>query len=190
MNDNIISVVGGPTSTILVNDLGDADTTTIAPTIGDALTWDGTNWVPAASAGSDVTFLASKTVNQTTFGTTGAVSFENVIEDSDSGINAGFDTYTFSTPGFYSFTATIMGQGSTAGNMNVGFQIPLLQFAPVFLSTDPFTTGNGAKYMTSTGMYRFAVGDVLRVFFSGPTNMTVIGSQAFASWWTIAKIAD
>lgn len=33
---------GGP-----IDDLSDADTTTVAPVVGDTLTWDGSNWVPA-----------------------------------------------------------------------------------------------------------------------------------------------
>lgn len=35
-----------------VDDLTDADTTTVAPVTNDVLTWDGTNWVPAAPPGA------------------------------------------------------------------------------------------------------------------------------------------
>ena len=37
-----------------VGDLSDVDTTTTPPTVGDVLTWDGTNWVPAVLDGGSL----------------------------------------------------------------------------------------------------------------------------------------
>jgi len=35
-----------------INGLSDVDTSTVAPSVGDTLIWDGTNWVPGASVAS------------------------------------------------------------------------------------------------------------------------------------------
>lgn len=67
---NITSTVGANEVTIdwsaSIDDLTDVDTTTAAPNSGDALVWDGTNWVPgnpvnSTSELSDVTAAASAT---------------------------------------------------------------------------------------------------------------------------------
>ncbi len=47
------SLTDKPTIPASINDLTDVDTTT-APSVGDALIWNGTNWVPGASASSVV----------------------------------------------------------------------------------------------------------------------------------------
>jgi hypothetical protein len=74
--DAVISVrifaPGGGGGATAIDDLTDVDTTTTAPTLGQALVWDGTNWVPgdASTVGSiddlsDVdTTTASPTVGQ------------------------------------------------------------------------------------------------------------------------------
>jgi hypothetical protein len=41
---------GGGTPSISMDDLTDADTTSITPTSGDLLGWDGTNWTPKSNA--------------------------------------------------------------------------------------------------------------------------------------------
>ncbi len=43
-----------PSIPAVVDDLGDVDTATTAPSSGDVLEWDGSNWVPAAISGGGV----------------------------------------------------------------------------------------------------------------------------------------
>jgi hypothetical protein len=45
---------GAPGSVTVINDLLDVDTTTTAPQLGDILKWDGSQWVPDATAGSGI----------------------------------------------------------------------------------------------------------------------------------------
>lgn len=42
---------GGGGGATAIDDLTDVDTTTTAPSVGDVLEWDGSNWVPAAPSG-------------------------------------------------------------------------------------------------------------------------------------------
>ena len=49
------SLTGKPTLVTSVDGLSDVDTTTAAPTTGDILEWDGTNWVPATPSGGGAT---------------------------------------------------------------------------------------------------------------------------------------
>jgi len=50
-----------------INDLGDVDTTTAAPAVGEILKWDGSNWVPGADAtGGAATGLSSRTTGAAT----------------------------------------------------------------------------------------------------------------------------
>lgn len=55
---NWTEFVSGASGATAIGDLTDVDTTTNAPTVGQVLKWDGTNWVPGtdetASAGSGV----------------------------------------------------------------------------------------------------------------------------------------
>lgn len=57
----------------IIDDLGDVDTSTIAPTTGDLLGWDGTNWVPSTvslaglcDADSDTCFEVERTSDDDT----------------------------------------------------------------------------------------------------------------------------
>lgn len=43
---------GAPGSVSVIDDLLDVDTTTVAPTTGDILEWNGSNWVPTVNSGS------------------------------------------------------------------------------------------------------------------------------------------
>lgn len=60
------------TPVIAMNDLTDADTATTAPAVGDLLTWNGTNWVPAAptDAHVPVVFTQNQDLARTTFDAT------------------------------------------------------------------------------------------------------------------------
>jgi len=40
-----------------IDDLGDADTTTVVPLVGDTLAWNGTNWVPSSSQGTSNNYV-------------------------------------------------------------------------------------------------------------------------------------
>jgi hypothetical protein len=48
------TIPGWVAKALLMDDLGDADTTTILPQPGQALLWDGTNWVPGEVANIDL----------------------------------------------------------------------------------------------------------------------------------------
>lgn len=50
----------------VVDALSDVDTTTAAPSVGDSLEWDGTNWVPASSTADPTSNIAEATAEITT----------------------------------------------------------------------------------------------------------------------------
>ena len=59
-----------------LNDLGDVDTTTAAPAVGEILKWDGSKWVPGTDAtGGAATGLSSRT---TASATTSSLAFDGV----------------------------------------------------------------------------------------------------------------
>lgn len=49
-----LTVIGGGGGPFSIDDATDVDTTTNAPTIGQALIWDGTNWVPDTVGGGGI----------------------------------------------------------------------------------------------------------------------------------------
>ena len=53
--DSVLSIAG-------IDDLGDVDTNTAAPTNGQVLEWDGTNWVPTDAAAGILQDIATQTV--------------------------------------------------------------------------------------------------------------------------------
>jgi hypothetical protein len=53
---NAGSVTNGVYTTSSVNALADVDTVTATPTIGQALVWNGTNWIPGSAAGGSLDF--------------------------------------------------------------------------------------------------------------------------------------
>ena len=55
---NNSSLIQGNTTrldNLVINNCTDVDTTTVAPTTDDTLTWNGTNWVPDSSINTDIT---------------------------------------------------------------------------------------------------------------------------------------
>ena len=62
-----------------INDLGDVDTTTAVPAVGEILKWDGSNWVPGTDAtGGAATGLSSRTTGATTATAVGAGVAEDI----------------------------------------------------------------------------------------------------------------
>ena len=82
---NAGTVTNGVYTTSSVNALADVDTATAIPTIGQALVWDGTNWVPGSVAG----------INNFNFG-----GFNKVFTDPISYLldKTGIDMGTFALP--------------------------------------------------------------------------------------------
>jgi len=54
-----------PTLVTSANGLSDVDTATSAPTVGDVLEWDGSNWVPSAPSGGGAVYTFSVTGGRT-----------------------------------------------------------------------------------------------------------------------------
>lgn len=48
-------------SGLSINDLGDVDTSTVPPNVGDVLTWDGSNFIPSPVSGASVTSVNGNT---------------------------------------------------------------------------------------------------------------------------------
>ena len=62
-----------------INDLGDVDTTTAVPAVGEILKWDGSNWVPGTDAtGGAATGLSSRTTGAATATAVGAGVAEDI----------------------------------------------------------------------------------------------------------------
>ncbi len=61
--------INSTAETLSVDELNDVDTTSVAPTVGQVLVWDGTNWIPGNTA--DETYIDENeiiaTTNQTDF---------------------------------------------------------------------------------------------------------------------------
>jgi hypothetical protein len=78
-----------------INTHSDVDTTTTAPSNDDVLTWDGSNWVPQAAGGSDVTRL--KWADLVTTWTS------EPTEEAYSGGDGQVFSYTYGTTAYYRF---------------------------------------------------------------------------------------
>ena len=71
-----------------IDDLSDVDTSTAAPTVGQVLEWNGTNWVPADAAATGVTqIIAGNNITIDPVGGTGAVTVNaaDSVNDADGG---------------------------------------------------------------------------------------------------------
>lgn len=53
--------VGGGTELASIDQMGDVDVTTVAPSNGQVLSWDGTNWIPSTSSGAPVDSVNGQT---------------------------------------------------------------------------------------------------------------------------------
>ncbi len=73
---------------LFVDDLGDADTTTTAPAIGETLVWDGTNFVPGAAAGA-----ANPTVHLTDTAVAPATAGEPTLAEITAAAGANRDVF-------------------------------------------------------------------------------------------------
>lgn len=100
-----------------IDDLTDVDTSTNAPSVGDILEWDGSNWVPATNSGSGSSYETIR-VNYTALGSIDSV------QDATSGItSAAINTpnidFTFSRNGppksvlFYGYKNNVDGNGNS-----------------------------------------------------------------------------
>jgi len=68
--DTVVSATNTVTVTLnsVIDNLTDVDTTTLAPSNGDALIWDGSNWVPGEAANHDTSDLTDVTALATVAG--------------------------------------------------------------------------------------------------------------------------
>ena len=88
--DNSVKTIGGNVSGI--DDLTDVDTSTVAPTDGQALLWDNANsqWEPGDVVGNtDLTYTASTRLLESSTGTD--VTLPEVVAAGDSGLMTGAD---------------------------------------------------------------------------------------------------
>ncbi|WGL30775.1 long tail fiber protein [Synechococcus phage S-CRES3] len=60
-SSGVLVEVGKGTALYTINQLGDVDTSTAAPSNGDFLQWDGANWVPGTSSGAPVDSVNGQT---------------------------------------------------------------------------------------------------------------------------------
>ena len=184
---------GGGSSIDVIDELLDVDTTTALPALGEVLTWDGTNWVPAVPTGAPTPYLHAM-VSTTNPTTTTPVVWDTVIEDNVSGLNAGGTTYTFQEDGIYSFT-------STMGYSKTGFADPnavaRLTYTVFDLATTTTTQNffgqiersidsGVVEWINSTGHRRFLAGDTIQIFFEA----TGTSFYNDTSWLTIVKVGD
>ena len=78
-NSTDISALQNSLSTFVINNCGDVDTTTTAPTTDDTLTWNGTNWIPDSSVNIDISTNASNIAINTTNIQSNADNFTNMV---------------------------------------------------------------------------------------------------------------
>ena len=173
-------------TTIAVDDLGDADTTTDAPNLNEVLKWDGSNWVPG-------------TAGDTTEFTFSIDSFTDNIADTSQLIGAGdwkaiaavsFEATYSNAPG--GMTAEVAMSGSAtawAGNLSM---------TPV---TGPETNTEAVEYPASaTGSIVFTLSqdadaseDTETVNFSNTmrygTNANGIGAQTEVNVEALSEVA-
>ena len=78
---------GGSSDVQNLDDLGDVDTTTSAPSVGQTLKWDGTNWVPSDDNEGVTQIVAGSNITIDPVGGTGAVTINAAAgaNDADGG---------------------------------------------------------------------------------------------------------
>lgn len=151
------TAIGAGTSSVTsVDDLDDVDTTTSAPSTGDVLEWDGTNWVPATpSGGGGATEIDDLTDVDTT---TSAPSVGDVLEwDGDNWVPAtpsgGSDPWTYAVA-----STTTSTTDNTTDTACAGLSIPSLAdgvweiHALIRTTSAAMTTGAQVGITQGTGM--------------------------------------
>ena len=123
--------VGGP---LAIDDLTDVDTTTTAPTVGDRLTWDGTNWVPSGilmSTAQAVTVTSTKSVasNAAVF-----TKFDGAMTEvrDDLGVTPSAGDLTVPADGWYMISGYVYAPG-----LSTGANIPIIATARALVNGAP-----------------------------------------------------
>jgi len=108
-----------------VDDLTDADTTTVVPLLGDKLVWDGTNWIPdsaaqSAGVGGNNYLFAIDTTTQTivAVNTYQPVTFNNNVFIQTWTHTVGTSIFTAGGDGIYAVTYEFNVQKTAGGNVS------------------------------------------------------------------------
>jgi hypothetical protein len=108
-----------------MDDLSDADTTTVTPVIGDSLIWDGTNWVPSNAAftggvfGNNYVFaIDTTTQNIVSINTYQGVTFNTNVFLSTWSHTPGSSIFTAGGDGLFAITYEFNVEKGGGGNIN------------------------------------------------------------------------
>lgn len=144
-------------SGISIDELSDVDTTTVAPTDGQALVWDNANsqWEPGTISGGSGIALTDLSVTSAAASGDGSLSYDNTTGVfthtpadvpaalTDLGITDGTNGQVLTTDGSGSFTFENASGGIALTDLSVGSELS--------------ATGNGAiSYSNTTGVFRYA----------------------------------
>jgi hypothetical protein len=179
-----------------IDALNDVDTTTAAPTTGQTIIWNGTNFVPGESfsqADFNTAFTAKDT-DDLSEGTTNlyytdaraqAVSINNLVEDTSPQLGGTLDLNTFdltTTDPTVSLTTTltpVTAQGTVGASTETN-----LSNATVTVNTQADVANAVSSYITLSST------EITNLGFKGEISLTYFGSAATSSNFVWRDVSD
>ena len=172
------TLIGAGSGPIGMDDLTDADTTTIVPQVGDPLKWDGTNWVPGSAVTSSTNyFFVYKTTTQQV---TTRATFEDIIFDQEAFVEGwahtpGTAEFACLNTGLYMGTVEI-GVEKTGGNGVESAIRAVVGNAPTFLEIPgshngmDITSNNTIFAISRTFIFEAVAGQVVKMQYATDNN--------------------
>jgi len=179
-----------------IGTLSDVDTTTVAPTTGQTIIWNGTNFVPGESfsqADFNTAFTAKDT-DDLSEGTTNlyytdarvqAVSINNVVEDTTPqlGGNLDLNTYDLSTTDNVATLTTTSSTSSTSSTVVATTETNLSNVTVAF--SEDIDLGNAVSSFTTLTSTEI---DILG--FKGESSLTYFGAASTTSNFVWRDVSD
>jgi hypothetical protein len=175
---------------IAMDDLSDADTTTVAPDVGDNLKWDGTNWVPSSAvsgvqSSSNYFFVYKTLVQQVATRAT----FEDIAFDQEAFVQgwthiALAAEFTCEADGMYIGTLEIGVEKSGGNGVESAIRAVIntgggFGEVPGSHNGMDITSNNTIFAISRTFIFQASIGDVLKMQYATDSNGSFnVGSSA------------
>ena len=181
-----------------IDTLSDVDTTTVAPTTGQTIIWNGTNFVPGESfsqADFNTAFTAKDT-DDLSEGTTNlyytdarvqAVSINNIVEDTTPqlGGNLDLNTYDLSTTDNFATLTT-----STSIPVNTNVPVVASSETNLSLTTVAFFDDTGNVANATSAYTTLTSTEITNLGFKGEISLTYFGAAAPTSNFVWRDVSD